>query len=163
MRTRGATAFALLAAFILTTTPAIGRSAGMSRETWSESRIRALPSGVRDSVQHTASSCGAHLSAGAGLDRYLQDGAGDRFIALHFHDLRCGRQAVCNTSGCLHQVYVSSRGGYRLVWSGYVGDVELKQVGGGAALEISCSVEGARCSPRLRWDGSRFVSSVARH
>ncbi len=154
--TRGVVALAAIAAGMAIAAPAaLGRSS-LSHEVWSEARVRTLPSGIRGGLEHVAASCGLPLSAGNAFDRYLQDGAGDRFVALHFHDLRCDHQSVCNSSGCLHQVYMSKGGDYRLVWSGYVGDIELKQVGAAAALDVTCA-EGAACSRLLRWNGARFA------
>ena len=43
-----------------------------------------------------------------------------RTIALHFEHLHCDSDgAFCSPSGCLHQVYVSSHGHYRLLRSYY--------------------------------------------
>jgi hypothetical protein len=158
--TRGAIASATIAASMtavlaIAAPAAFGRS-GLSHDTWSEARVRTLPSGIRGGVEHVAASCGRPLSAGSAFDRYLQDGTGDRFVALHFHDLRCDHQSVCNSSGCLHQVYALKGGDYRLVWSGYVGDIELKQVGAAAVLDVTCA-EGSACSRLLRWNGARFA------
>jgi hypothetical protein len=137
--------------------PAAGRG-GLSRELWSTTRINALPREVRMSLAHWATTCGGPLSAGNLFDRYIQDRrSGNQFIALHFHDLRCDHQVVCKASGCLHEVFMSKNGVYRLVWSGYVKDIELKQLDNGAALEISCDGNQAGCSRVLRWSGSHFV------
>ena len=41
-------------------------------------------------------------------------------INLHFEKFHCDQKATfCNTSGCLHQTYVLSRGHYTLVKSFY--------------------------------------------
>ena len=41
-------------------------------------------------------------------------------IVLHFEHLHCNSDsAFCNPSGCLHQIYVSSHGHYRLLRSYY--------------------------------------------
>lgn len=161
---RGAIAFAMGAILVLIQPPpASGRASGLSREHWSETRVQGLPQEIRDAIRHVAGSCGTPLSAGSAFDRYLQDGAGNRFIALHFNDLRCDHQLVCNSSGCLHQVYVSRGHGYRLVWSGFVQDVELKQIGTSAALGVTCSIESSRCSGVLRWSGSGFASTRLNH
>jgi hypothetical protein len=41
-------------------------------------------------------------------------------LVLHFERLRCGdRAALCTQAGCLHQVYVSTGGRYRLLRSYY--------------------------------------------
>ncbi len=43
-----------------------------------------------------------------------------RRIELHFEHLHCDSDgAFCNPSGCLHQIYVSSYGHYRLLRSYY--------------------------------------------
>jgi len=41
-------------------------------------------------------------------------------ITLHYEHFYCGeRDSFCNASGCLHEVYISSGGHYRLLRSYY--------------------------------------------
>jgi hypothetical protein len=42
---------------------------------------------------------------------------------------------MCNAFGCLHHVYEAKSGDYRLVWSGYVRDVQLEQLGNALRLK----------------------------
>jgi hypothetical protein len=157
--TRQLTAVASVVLLILAAlNPASGRG-GLSREHWSATRIKAFPREVRMSLERWASTCGEPLSAGNLFDRYIQDhGSGNQFIALHFHDLRCDHQLVCKASGCLHHVYASKGGAYRLVWSNYARDIELKQLGNGTGLEITCDSDRSGCARHLRWNGSQFVN-----
>jgi len=151
---------AVLTLLIVANAPtAFGRAGGFSQDYWSETRILSLPPDVRASVQKITASCERPLAARSSFDRYLQDGAGDRFIALHFQELRCDHRAVCDASGCLHQVYESNGGRYRLVWSGYVADIELKQVGAVGGINIACSIARPGCSKLLRWSGSHFAGA----
>jgi hypothetical protein len=69
---------------------------------------------------------------------YLGDRAvGYRLIALHFHELGCAnRGALCTNQGCLHQVYISTDGAYRLAFSANVPDVTLTLLDHTPAIEI---------------------------
>jgi hypothetical protein len=118
--------------------PAAGIGTGFAKDPWSTSRVRQLPPEVRARIERSAADCEEPRAARASFDRYIQDrSSNDRFIALHFHDLRCNSQVVCKPSGCL-QVYVSKGGPYRLVFNAYVSDVELKHLGSTTAVEITC-------------------------
>jgi hypothetical protein len=164
LRAYGAVALAVLGLLIPAYVPtAFGRAGGLSREYWSETRIPNLPPDIRAAIQKVTASCERPLAARSTFDRYLQDRSGDRFVALHFQDLRCGHQAVCNASGCLAQVYESNGGHYRLVWSGYVADIELEQIGTVAGLNITCSGVQPGCSGPLRWNGLRFTRPAKKH
>jgi hypothetical protein len=68
------------------------------------------------------------LAAEHSFARYFQSGNA-KLIGLHFEHLRCGdRAAVCKAAGCLHQVYISTGGKYRLLKSSYVPELDLTQV-----------------------------------
>ena len=158
LRECSAVAVAVLALLIFGDVPtAFGRGGGLSQEYWSEARILNLPPDVRAAIQKITTSCERPLAARSSFDRYLQDRSGDRFIVLHFHDLRCHDQAMCSGSGCLHQVYESNGGRYRLVWSGYATDIELKQMGIVAGFNIGCSIAQPGCSKLLQWNGAHFA------
>ena len=121
--------------------------------------IEELPAELRKAVGRWQSACGSPLAArhsfahhfGSGISRY-------RFVALHFHELACDRkEALCTAQGCLHQMYFSSGGAYRLVFSANVGEVTLTLFDHTPALEIVCVASDQRCPRVLRWDGRRFA------
>jgi hypothetical protein len=120
--------------------------------------IEELPPHVRRAVDRWRSVCGFPLTARRSFVHYLGDRSfGYQFISLHFNELSCdNREAVCNHQGCLHQVYVSIGGIYRIVFTEYVEDLTLRLVDHTPALEIECAALDARCPRILRWNGSRF-------
>jgi hypothetical protein len=75
--------------------------------------ISGLPAEVRNALAHMCrDSKSEHQFA-----RYTQN---LRSLVLHFEHFRCGdRGALCTQAGCLHQVYVSTGGHYRLLKSYY--------------------------------------------
>jgi hypothetical protein len=75
--------------------------------------VNGLPAEVRDALAHMCRGAQAqHPFAG-----YSQN---SRTIVLHFEHLHCAdRGAFCSQAGCLHQVYVSAGGRYRLLRSYY--------------------------------------------
>ena len=78
---------------------------------WNPQHINALPAQVRNALMHM---CG-DSQAEHQFASYSQN---FRFLVLHFEHFRCGnRSALCTQSGCLHQVYVSTGGHYRLLRS----------------------------------------------
>ena len=78
---------------------------------WNPQHINALPAGVRNALtQMCRDSQAEHQFAS-----YSQN---LRVLVLHFEHFHCGnRGALCTQSGCLHQVYVSTGGHYRLLRS----------------------------------------------
>ena len=73
--------------------------------------IRGLPPEVRNALAHM---CGDSRAE----HQFASYSQNLRFLVLHFEHLRCGnRAALCTQSGCLHQVYVSTGGHYRLLRS----------------------------------------------
>src|SRR6266851_2980714 len=87
-----------------------------SDDPWNPQHIDGLPAEVRAAIAHYARVCGGPLAAEHSFARYYQRGT-VRLIGLHFEHLRCDRAAVCTVAGCLHQVYISSGGRYRLMRS----------------------------------------------
>jgi len=138
--------------------PAAARSAAPSEDPWNPAHFGGLPGVVRATVEHSARACGSPLIAMHLFSRYIQDRVtGDRFIALHFEDLHCpNKQAVCTAAGCLHQVFVSKGGPYRLILSLHAPEIELKLIGGSAAVEIECGETPESCVRDFRWDGSHL-------
>jgi len=75
--------------------------------------INGLPAEVRDAVAHMCRSAQAEHQ----FARYSQN---LHVLVLHFEHFRCrDGHAHCTRAGCLHQVYVSTGGGYRLSKSYY--------------------------------------------
>ena len=104
------------------------RSSMPADDRWNPQHIDALPPEVRNAIAPYARICGGPLAAEHSFARYFQTGT-VKLIGLHFETLRCGnRGAVCKSAGCLHQVYVSTGGRYRLLSSSYVPELDLTQV-----------------------------------
>jgi hypothetical protein len=129
-----------------------------SEDQFNQAHIEALPQEVRDSIERATRACGAPVEARRLFSRYIQDRlTGDRFIALHFEDVRCvNRAAICTTAGCLHQVYVSKDGPYRAILNVYAPEIEFKLSDGAAVVEIACVQPPEACARDFRWDGSHF-------
>jgi hypothetical protein len=104
------------------------RSSMPADDRWNPQHIDALPPEVRNAIAPYARICGGPLAAEHSFARSFQTGT-VKLIGLHFEALRCGnRGAVCKSAGCLHQVYVSTGGRYRLLSSSYVPELDLTQV-----------------------------------
>ena len=80
---------------------------------WNRQHISGLPAEVRNALAHMCRDSKAeHQFAG-----YFQN---SRILVLHFEHFRCSnRGALCTQAGCLHQVYISTGGRYRLLRSYY--------------------------------------------
>jgi len=106
-----------------------GRSAGTPPEDrWNPQHIGGLPAEIRHAIAEYARRCGGSLAAEHSFVRYFQRGTA-KLIGLHFEHLRCAdRAALCRSTGCLHQVYVSTGGPYRLLRSFYVPELDLAEV-----------------------------------
>jgi hypothetical protein len=153
------TAFAIVSLLGLAgVLPASARGSMPSEDPWNPAHIEGLPGEVRASIERSTSACGAPVAALHLFSRYIQDRVtGDRFIALHFEEVHCAnRAAICTTAGCLHQVYVSKGGPYRLILSVYAPEIELKLFGGAAVVEIACGQPAGACARDFRWDGSHL-------
>jgi hypothetical protein len=85
-----------------------------TEDRYNSQHIDNLPIEIRNSILHKCSTPKAlHPFA-----RYFD---GDKRIVLHFEHFVCdgGDDPYCTNSGCLHQVWVSAGGHYRLVRSYY--------------------------------------------
>jgi hypothetical protein len=102
---------------------------GPAREDrWNPQHINGLPPEIRNAIASYARICGVPLAAEHQFALYWQKGS-VKLIGLHFERLRCdNRTALCRPSGCLHQVYISTGGGYRLMKSIYVPELDLTEV-----------------------------------
>lgn len=105
------------------------RSSGTPPEDrWNPQHIGGLPVEIRNAIAPYARVCGGPLAAEHSFVRYFQSGTA-KLIGLHFEHLRCAdRAAVCTAAGCLHQVYISTGGKYRLLRSLYVPELDLTEV-----------------------------------
>ena len=93
---------------------AFGRAGGIHAENpWNPQHITGLPPEIRNVLGLVCAAPRAqHQFAG-----YFQN---SRVLVLHFERFRCGdRGARCTQACCLHQVYVSTGGQYRLLRSYY--------------------------------------------
>jgi hypothetical protein len=92
---------------------AFSRGAGLHPEDpWNPQHIEGLPPEVRNALAHMCRTPRAeHQFAG-----YFQN---SRILVLHFEHWSCGDRPLCTPAGCLHQVYFSTGGRYRLLRSYY--------------------------------------------
>lgn len=106
-------AIGLLALFIQATS-AFARSGGpVHEDPWNRQHIDGLPSEVRSVLAGLCRSPRAEHQFAS----YFQN---SRVLVLHFEHWRCGdRGPLCTNRGCLHQVYISTGGLYRLLKSCY--------------------------------------------
>src|SRR5262249_27666858 len=105
------------------------RSGGPATEDrWNPRHVNDLPPEVRGGVIAHAAGCDRPLAAEHGFVLYFNSG-GTKLIGVHFEHLRCGnRNAICTAAGCLHQVYVSAGGTYRLLQSAHVPELDLTHI-----------------------------------
>jgi hypothetical protein len=67
---------------------------------------------VRRSAERVIRSCDGKVGTTSEFARFLKNDRAD-LITLHFHSSNClGVSAVCDSRGCLHQIYVSHGRGY---------------------------------------------------
>ena len=98
----------------LSPSPAAARGGMPSEDRWTPQHIDSLPPEIRNVIAHYAKVCGGSLAAEHPFATYFQRGTA-RLLALHFEHVRCGDSApICSAKGCLHQVYISRGGPYRL-------------------------------------------------
>ena len=105
----------LLATSISQASPAFARGGGLHLldPPLNPQHINGLPAEVRNALAHMCRGAQAQHQFAA----YSQN---SQVLVLHFERLRCGdRVAHCTQAGCLHQVYVSAGGRYRLLRSYY--------------------------------------------
>jgi hypothetical protein len=127
---------------------------GLAENRWNPAHLQNLPPEIRTSVQKWEAACGGSLAAGQQFALYLTV-PGAQFVALHFDDFRCNNKSVhCETTGCLHEVYVATNGRYRRAVAVHARDIRLIRDRGTAELEISGMSGTIRT---LRWNGGRFV------
>jgi hypothetical protein len=106
---------AIVIAVLMSASSSAWARGGMAPEDrWNPHHIGDLPSEIQNAV---ARLCGQSSKAEHHFAGYFEN---SRRIVLHFEHFRCdGRGALCTEAGCLHQVYVSTGGPYRLLKSYY--------------------------------------------
>ena len=108
-------AVGLLATSISQASPAFARGGGLHLldPPLNPQHIKGLPAEVRNALAHMCRGAQAQHQFAA----YSQN---SQVLVLHFEHFRCGNgRATCTQAGCLHQVYVSTGGRYRLLRSYY--------------------------------------------
>lgn len=131
---------------------------GTAQDPWNPAHLTSLPAEIRVQARKWEAMCGAPIAAAQRFALYLTT-SGTQFVALHFDDFQCrNRSAVCDASGCLHEMYVTVRGRYRKVLALRAQDVRLVREQDAVLLEIQ---DRSSSAPRiLRWNGSRFVTQT---
>jgi hypothetical protein len=102
----------------LITVPSFGGNFGRGEDGYNPQHIESLPPEVREGVFRQCSTPKA-LHTFAHYTDNLQT------VILHYEHLYCSTgDTLCRPSGCLHQVYGSSNGHYRLIRSYYAPEWE---------------------------------------
>ncbi|MBX9647775.1 MAG: hypothetical protein K2X57_12035 [Xanthobacteraceae bacterium] len=128
---------------------------GLATNTWNPAHLENLPPEIRAHVQRWEGACGGPIAAAQQFALYLAI-PGTQFVALHYDDFQCRNKSVhCNVDGCLHEVYVATKGPYRRVLTIHAHDIRLLLDQNVALVEISDRSNGR--TRILRWNGSRFV------
>ena len=96
------------------TSPALARGGvHLLDPPWNPKHIDGLPAEVRNALGRM---CGASRAQ----HQFASYSHNSQVLVLHFERFSCGdRGALCKQAGCLHQVYVSTGGRYRLLRSYY--------------------------------------------
>lgn len=156
-------ALTLAGALVGACLPATGSAGPMPREErWDSRHISLLPPEVRAVLPRHEAKCGPPAAEHLFSRSIEAKSSGQSFIALHYELFRCReRETLCDTAGCLHEIFASSGGGpYRLVLRLRVQEVTLHVVDGGPAVEIDCV--DLQCRRLLKWDGRRFRNGTVR-
>ena len=133
--------------------PVDARGSTSGENPWSVEHVGGLPADIRSGVDARARACGDTPAARHYFSTSITAG-GRLFRSLHFEEFACGnRAAVCTVDGCLHEIYLESKGRYRRVFSTYAGDMKMGSEGGVLVIEVT----GGKSSGRYRWDSNRFV------
>lgn len=135
--------------------PSAARGGLGSERPFAHEHIENLPSAIRRGVVKRELACGSKAAASHYFAVSI-DASGNRFVSLHYEDFACiNRSVVCRVEGCLHEVYVRTRGGYRIVFSGYADDLTMTNTSGLAGFELTRGVSNTS----FRWNGHRFLPS----
>jgi hypothetical protein len=123
-------------------------------------RLQQLPPIVRAEILKAQKACGEDsINVRNGFIRYLKDGRGDEFIALHFDQFHCANlSALCTSTGCLHKIFVARDGmSHRELWHDHVKEVDMTNETGRMSAAVDCGREGRYCATMLRWNGTQLV------
>lgn len=117
-----------VAALALSAGLASAHGAMRTEDQWDPRHVSQLPNEVRIVAEARLRACAGKPAASHGFTRYFTRGH-VQLIGLHYEHARCGGQPVfCNPNGCLHQVYISTGGRFRLLQSSYVPEIDLTEV-----------------------------------
>jgi hypothetical protein len=145
----------MAALFLSTPTgePAQARGGVATERPQAVEHIEGLSADLRRGIGARERACGNAAAASHYFSVSIQAG-GLRFVSLHFEDFVCtNRAAICNDDGCLHEIYLESRGRHRLVFSARAREVRLTNDGGIAGIVVT---QGS--SRKLfRWNGRSFA------
>lgn len=143
-----------LVGLLLVSNPTFARG-GLTTNRWNPAHLDNLPPEIRAQALRWEGVCGGSVAATQQFALYLTT-PDNQFVALHYDDFRCRNKSVhCNVDGCLHEVYVATKGRYRRALTVYAHDIRLLRDQSAALVEISDSSNSR--SRTLRWNGSRFV------
>lgn len=98
-----------LIAAVLNVSPCMAEPQAAVDPPWNPYHIDQLPAAIRQAV---LARCQTRPNAGHYFATYFDDE-----VHLHFEHLHCEGVSFCDKSGCLHQVYSSHGGRYRLLRS----------------------------------------------
>lgn len=145
---------ALLLVELLSATSAVYARGGFSSENpLAAEHIEALPPEIQRKLSARARACGNKAAAAHYFSVTIAT-KGQRFISLHFEDFACqNRTTICREGLCLHEVYLQSKAGPRLVFSAHAHDLKMVDDGDTIGLEVS----GGSLQGRYRWSSGRFV------
>ena len=151
---------AVTALLVLAVTSSASALSSPGRNDWttlSAEKLQQLPRQVVFAIRVAQKACGDdEPRVRTGFLRYLKSQSGEEFISLHFDQFHCNRhQAICNSAGCLHRVFVSTgRHPVREVWHGQAYDIDLENQSARPSLNVHCE---SSCTPRLQWNGQSFL------
>jgi hypothetical protein len=152
MRSDRAFPLALLLLLLLLCGQSFARSGMIIERPWASEHIDSLPSELRKRLYTLERLCG-NAAAAAHYFAPSIEANGARFVSLHFEEYACDNRAViCDSSGCLHEVYLKTRGGYRMVFSGKAIDLKMTNADGVAGLKVISKNSTAT----YRWNGRGF-------
>lgn len=130
------------------------RGGAAQEDRWHARHVSWLPREIQNAVLQYQAPCGS-LAATHQFALSL-DGGPVQLIALHYENFRCdNRRAICSNAGCLHEIFASRGGTYRLVQRIYASDIELKLVNQRPALAVERSAGKTQI---MVWNGRRFVA-----
>jgi len=143
----------LLAGSLSATSAAYARGGFASENPFAAEHIEALPPEIQRKLSARAKACG-NKAAAAHYFSVTIGANGEQFLSLHFEDFACqNRATVCEGDLCLHEVYLKSRAGHRLVFSAHARDLKMVDDHDTIGLEVV----GGSLRGRYRWSGGRFT------